>query len=60
MGIMNMNKYVIEAAAYLSKRSGKDRSQMPANKNGRLLQQEEYCNLKKTPRVEVPDFVLNI
>lgn len=55
-----MNKYVIEAAAYLSKRSGKDRSQMPANKNGRLLQQEEYCNLKKTPRVEVPDFVLNI
>lgn len=35
---------------------------MPANKNGRLLQQEEYCNLKKNQntRVEVTDLVLNI
>lgn len=60
MGIMNMNKYVIEAAAYLSKRSGKIGVKCLPTKMAGFSSRKNIATLKKTPRVEVPDFVLNI
>lgn len=55
-----MNKYVIEAAAYLSKRSGKIGVKCLPTKMAGFSSRKNIATLKKTPRVEVPDFVLNI
>lgn len=55
-----MNKYVIEAAAYLSKRSRKIEVKCLPTKMAGFSRRKNIATLKKPPRVEVPDFVLNI